>query len=173
MMDSVSPVVVPRIATERLLLRELKRSDFEAYAENQADPVATEHLNGVSDRRAAWRSFAAATGFWMLDGAGWWGVAHKETDELVGTVGAFFRDTSPELEIGWTVYRRHWRRGFATEAAIAALDFAIEKHGVRRAIAHISPKNIASIRVSQHLHMRFEGEVPFYDGVANRYVFER
>ena len=173
MNDDEPRVFVPRIATARLMLREFRLSDFDAYAENLADPVATEHLSGIADRRTAWRSFAAGAGFWMLHGAGWWGVELTGTGELVGTVGAFFRETSPELELGWTVYRRFWRQGFASEAAAAALAYGFEKHKPRRVIAHISAANAASVGVSQKIGMHYETDVDFYGGLVGRYAVER
>ena len=164
--------LVPHVTTERLLLRELRKRDFDAYAESMADPVATAHLSGVLDRRAAWRTFAAASGMWMLDGAGWWAVELRETQEIVGTVGAFFRESCPDLEIGWTVFRRFWRRGFGTEAARAALAFGLHAHGKTRAIAHISSANVASVRVSEHLGMRYERDVDFFGEPVGRYAVE-
>lgn len=181
MKDASPPVSVPRIATPRLLLREFRMSDFEAFAENLADPVATEHLSGVADRRAALRIFAAQMGFWMLQGAGWWGIELKETGELVGTVGAFFREpgaspcslrSPPDLELGWVLYRRFWRQGFATEAAAAALAFSVEAHKPSRVIAHISPGNVASIGVSRQLGMHYETDTELHDTVVGRYLIE-
>jgi RimJ/RimL family protein N-acetyltransferase len=110
-MMSGPSVSIPHLTTDRLLLREFRLSDFDAYAAYFADPVATEHLSGVSDRRNAWRSFAAGQGMWLLQGAGWWAIELRETGAFVGTVGAFFREDLPDLEIGWTVVRASWRRG--------------------------------------------------------------
>lgn len=166
--------IVPRITTARLVLRGYRVDDFEAFAANLADPVVTEHLEGVVDRRNAWRILAAGTGAWVLNGAGWWGVALRETGELVGTVGAFFREAPwTDLELGWTIFRRHWRRGYASEAAQAALDYGFERHAVPRAIAHIDPRNTASIRVSERIGMAYEGEVDFYGERTGRYVVAR
>lgn len=165
--------VVPRVTTDRLLLRGFRREDFDTYAEAFADPVFTEHLSGTLDRRSAWRSFGAATGFWLINGGGWWAVELRETGQLVGTVGAFFRETSPELEIGWTIFRPFWRRGFASEAAKAALDFAMEAHTAPRAYALINADNVASIRVSERLGMRYDTDVDFYGETVRRYVVER
>ena len=45
--------------------------DFAVYAANLADPTATKFMPGPSDRRGAWRGFAAQTGSWFLNGGGW------------------------------------------------------------------------------------------------------
>lgn len=171
--DDVYPDPVPRVETPRLLLRGLRMSDLDGFAEHFADPLAARFVGGVVDRRTAYRMLAAGIGFWVLNGGGWWGVELRETGKLVGTVGAFFRESSPELELGWTVYQRHWRHGFASEAAAAALAFAFERHAVERAVAHIDGANVASIRVSERLGMHYEGEVDFNGETTGRYVIER
>lgn len=171
--ESSPAFTVPRVRTSRLLLREVQLSDFDAYAENMADPVAMEHLSGVLDRRHAWRAFAAQAGFWMLQGAGWWGVELSGTGALVGSVGAFFRETSPDLELGWTIYRRHWGQGFATEAAAAALAFARAAYPDRRVVAHISKENGASIAVSRHLGLSYAGDVSLYGETIGLYTLAR
>jgi hypothetical protein len=104
---------IPRLTTARLLLREFQMRDFDAYATNLTDPVATKFTSGLQDRRAAWRSFAAQTGSWLLNGGGWWAVEQREGGAVVGTVGAFFRETDATLvELGCSppVRARHpWR----------------------------------------------------------------
>jgi RimJ/RimL family protein N-acetyltransferase len=166
-------VAIPRLATSRLLLREYRKADFDAFEENMRDPVATQFLTGVPDRRSAWRSFTAGAGQWVVQGAGWWAVELRETGEVAGWVGAFFRETSPHLELGWVVRPKLWRRGLATEAAKAALAHGIAKHDPRRVIAHISNGNVGSVKVSENLGMRYEGDVAFYDDQVGLYVLDR
>jgi RimJ/RimL family protein N-acetyltransferase len=178
-MDTAAPEVsVPRITTERLLLRELRVSDFDLYAEHMTDPVALQYMTPLEDRRAAWRLFSSLTGTWMLTGAGWWAIELHATGETVGIVGGFFRETTlgfanAPLELGWSVYRPFWRRGFGREAAAAALAAGFARHAVSRAIAHIHPMNVASIRVSEAIGMHCEGEVDFYGGSSVRYAITR
>jgi RimJ/RimL family protein N-acetyltransferase len=169
--DSAPAVTVPRIRTSRLLLREFRESDFDAFAQNLADPVAAEFLSGTVDRRTALRIFVSGMGFWMLHGAGWWAVELAETGEFVGSVGAFYRERPCDLELGWAMIRSFWRRGFATEAATAALWFGTERLEARRVVAHIDEKNAPSVRVAEHLGMTYEGEVDFFGERCGRYAF--
>ena len=90
---------IPRLHTPRLLLREYRTADFDAFAANLSDPEATVFIDSA-DRKSAWRIFASQTGLWLLQGAGWWAVELRETGEHVGNVGAFFREGWPEIEIG-------------------------------------------------------------------------
>jgi RimJ/RimL family protein N-acetyltransferase len=166
-------VTIPRITTARLLLREFREADFEDYAANMADPEATKFLSGGADRRGARRIFQAAAGSWVLQGAGWWSVENRETGEVVGDVGTFLRETCPDYEIGWTLYRRFWGQGFASEAAKAALAFTFESHRAKRVIAHIKAENTASVAVGQRLGMTYESDVDFFGEPIGRYAIER
>jgi RimJ/RimL family protein N-acetyltransferase len=171
--DATFSVSIPRLTTARLLLREYRATDFDVFAANMQDPAATQFLSGAPDRRSAWRVFTAGAGQWVVQGAGWWAVELRETTEVVGWVGAFFRETSPHLEVGWSFRPKFWRQGFATEAAKAALAHGIEKYDARRVIAHIANANVASVKVSQNLGMRYEADIPFFDDVVGLYALER
>jgi RimJ/RimL family protein N-acetyltransferase len=172
-LEPAPPISIPRIRTERLLLREFRASDFDAFAANLMDPLATEFLTPVADRRSAYRVFVGGMGYWLLDGTGWWAVELVSTGAFVAAVGAFYRERPCDLELGWTVVRSHWRRGIASEAAAAALEFGWSLPGVKRVIAHIDAGNVASVRVSERLGMRFEGEVDFFGEATGRYAIER
>jgi RimJ/RimL family protein N-acetyltransferase len=93
-----SPLVsIPRLRTQRLLLREYRMADFDAFATHLADPVSTE-FTGTHDRRNAWRIFGCNIGGWFLLDTGWWAVEPLEGGGMVGYVGAFFRETWPEMK---------------------------------------------------------------------------
>lgn len=169
MQDSSPPVSIPRLETRRLLLREYRESDFEAFAAYCADPKAMVHW-GVLDRRSARRVFAANVGEWMLQGAGWWAVELRDSATMVGAVGAFFRETWPEIELGWNVYSAYWRQGIATEAAAAIVRYAFEVRRERRVTALIDAPNVASIRVATHLGMTYESDADFFGKAVRRYV---
>lgn len=179
MTDAPPPIVVPRVATERLLLREVCAGDFDAYASFLADPETTRFLSGVVDRRTAWRQLAALAGAWTLTGAGWWAVEERASGALAGIVGAFHRETSlpigrdSDLELGWTIFPPFQRNGYATEAARAALACGVERHDPPRVVAHMNPANAASVGVARAIGMTFDGEVDFYGQPAVRFVLAR
>ena len=166
---------IPRITTDRLLLRGWARDDFEAFASILMDPTRpTAH--GPMDRRTAWRHFTAGIGLWALDGIGWWAVEDRASGALAGTVGAFHREPPPgpnavdDLEIGWSLVPAFRGRGIATEASKAMLAHVVDTRKNERVIAHIDHDNPASIRVAEKLGMRYERETEFYDCRLRRYV---
>lgn len=146
---------VPYLRTERLLLREYRGTDFDVFAAHLADPVSSAHLV-PADRHAAWRIFCSQAGLWLIHGAGWWAVEDKETGQLVGNVGAFFREESTVMELGWNTYRAFWGRGYANEAAAAVLQHALEIRREPKVRALITSANESSLRVARRLGFTHE-----------------
>ena len=144
-------------------------SDFDAFATNLADPRVTAFITG-HDRRSAWWVFSSGMGQWLLQGAGWWAIELRESGAFVGNVGAFFRETSPEIEIGWNVQQAHWGKGIATEAATEVLRYLFEVRKERRVTALIDAENKASLRVAVHLGLTYEAETELFGKPLGRYV---
>jgi len=172
--DERLATVVPRVETTRLVLRALRVDDLDTFAQHFADPVSSTFTGGVVDRRAAWRMLTSSVGVWLLTGGGWWAVEERATGALVGTVGAFFRETAPDqVELGWTVVRAFWGRGIASEAATAAARYAFETQRAPSVHAYIDPKNVASVRVAERIGMHYEGEADFYGEPTGLYQLVR
>ena len=152
-------MVKEAMETERLVLRMFRESDTDAYAEMLADPEVMRFLGGKPLPRAeAWRNMAMVLGHWHLRGFGFWAVEEKESGELVGRVGCWRPEGWPGLEVGWTLRRRFWGRGYATEAARASMNYVFQVLDQTRVISLIDPDNVNSIRVAERLGERPEGE---------------
>jgi RimJ/RimL family protein N-acetyltransferase len=156
------------LASERLVLRLFRQSDFDAYAEMCGDPEVMRYLGDGQplSRADAWRNLALVMGHWQLRGFGLWAVEEKRTGSLVGRVGCWQPEGWPGFEVGWTLRRQFWGKGFATEAALRAVDFAFNSLGRERVISLIQPENSASIAVALRLGMSFDG----YTQVVSRPV---
>ena len=152
-------MVKDAMETERLVLRMFRESDTDAYAEMLADPEVMRFLGGKPMPRAeAWRNMAMVLGHWHLRGYGFWAVEEKESGELVGRVGCWYPEGWPGLEVGWTLRRSSWGRGYATEAARASINYVFNELGQTRVISLIDPNNVNSIRVAERLGEKPEGE---------------
>jgi len=171
-MNSEFITSVPRLHTERLTLREYRREDFDAFAAHLADPVSAAHLV-QADRQAAWRIFCSQAGVWLIHGAGWWAVEEKATGQLVGTIGAFFREDSSVMELGWNTYRAFWGQGFANEAAAAAVHHALEIRREPKVRALIAAANASSLRVARRLGLTYESETEIFGKAVGVYTRER
>jgi len=171
-MNSEFTASVPRLHTQRLLLRDYRREDFDAFAAHLADPASAAHI-GLADRPTAWRIFCSHAGLWLIHGAGWWAVEEKQTGRVVGSVGAFFREESTVMELGWNTYRAFWGRGFAHEAAAAALHHALEIRREPSVRALIASANASSLRVAERLGLAYEAETEIYGSAVGVYTRQR
>ena len=144
------------LQTDRLTLRMLRETDLDAYAEMCADPEAMRHIGDGQTlaRPMAWRNLALMVGHWSLRGYGQWGVKERSSGVLVGRIGCWNPEGWPGFEVGWMLRRAFWGRGYATEGARAALEFAFTRLGQPQVISLIHPENAASIRVARRLGER-------------------
>jgi RimJ/RimL family protein N-acetyltransferase len=141
----------PELTTSRLLLRCPRIEDFDAYAAYMADEQSARFVGGVQPRSVAWRGFLSLAGAWQIQGFSMFSVILKRTGEWIGRVGPWMPEGWPGTEVGWGIAPAHWKRGFATEAAEAAIDWAFATLGWTDVIHAIHPENEASIAVARKL----------------------
>ncbi|HET8941140.1 MAG TPA: GNAT family N-acetyltransferase [Rudaea sp.] len=141
----------PRLETPRLLLRPLQLDDFDAWAELSADAETMRFLGGVQPRSVAWRSFLFVAGGWSLQGFAPFSVIEKASGRWIGRVGPLCPEGWPGTEIGWTIARHVWGRGYASEAAEAATDWAFRTLGWTEIIHCIHADHAASQAVARKL----------------------
>src|SRR5262245_59849656 len=163
------------LETERLVLRQFREADLDAYAEMCGDAEVMRHigLGQPLGRADAWRNLALMLGHWQLRGYGLWAVEERATGEMVGRIGCWNPEGWPGLEVGWMLRRRYWGRGFATEGARAALTWAFTQLGCGHVISLIRPANEPSIRVAGRLGERLEGRVELMGQEALVYGIRR
>lgn len=149
----------PLIETPRLILRMQQAADFERFAEVLADENAAKHIGGVLVRAAAWRRFLQMPGAWVLQGFAMFSVVEKASGRWLGMTGPWFPDGWPGTEVGWTFHPDAWGKGYATEAAAAAIDWAFAHLGWDDVIHCIDPANVASQALAQRLGSRNLGPV--------------
>lgn len=150
------------IETERLLLREMRWEDVEDLLYIFSDPLVTASFGGVLMDRARMEQWIQRN----LDhqeqhGYGLFSVILKGTDLLIGDCGLECMEVAgePEVELGYDFRSDHWNRGFATEAAAAARDFAFRSLRLPRLVSLIRAGNRASQRVAEKIGMKLDGEI--------------
>ena len=163
------------LETERLRLRMFRETDLDAYAAMSADPEVMRYLGAGEPltRADAWRQMAMLLGHWQLRGYGVWAVEERASGVLVGRIGLFNPDGWPGLECIWTLARGAWGKGYATEGARRALEYAFTELGQPRVISLIRPGNAASIRVAERIGERLEGCLTLFGAEALVYGVSR
>ena len=141
----------PTLETERLILRVQQAGDFDAYAEMSADVEAMRFIGGHAPRAAAWRKFLVMPGAWVVQGFGMFSVIEKSSGQWIGQMGPWQPEGWPGTEVGWAFKRSAWGRGYATEAAEAAIDWAFGHLGWVEVIHSIDPTNHASQALAARL----------------------
>ena len=118
------------LRTPRLLLRQWKESDFDAWAEMNADARVRQYFPRPLTTEDARGEFERISGGIKQRGWGMWAVEVPSVVPFIGFVGLnppmFPAPWQPGVEIGWRLAQRAWGKGYATEAAEASLYFAFE-----------------------------------------------
>lgn len=149
---------VPRLATQRLLLREWHAADRVPFAAMNADPRVTEFLSRPLDRAASDALVDRIVDHWVTDGHGLWAVEVVSSGEFIGFVGltgpSFEAAFTPCVEVGWRLAATAWGHGFATEAGRAALSFGFETLGLDEIVSFTTVANVRSRAVMERLGLR-------------------
>ncbi|MCM3921610.1 GNAT family N-acetyltransferase [Frankia sp. AiPs1] len=145
---------IPTLTTERLTLRPLDNADVSGFVEIWSDPEFTRYIGGRCDPDSVWHAMAGNIGCWALTGVGPWAVVEQSTGTLVGRAGLWTEPGWPGIEAVWFIRRDRWGRGYAREAATAAIDWVFaQRPDLAEVVSIILPENAASVRVAERLGM--------------------
>ncbi len=144
-------MINPRLETARLILRPPVEEDLVGWASLDADARAVGFIGGLRTRNQAWMDMATAAGMWSLRGCGLFSVIEKDTGLWVGRVGPWLPEGAIGTEIGWAISPTTWGKGYATEAARAAMAWAFDHLRWAEVIHCIDAPNTASIAVAERL----------------------
>jgi len=147
---------IPRLETERLILRGPQESDFDALAAFMADTERSWGFGPEKDRAKAWRWFALVFGHWVMRGYGYFTMEYRETGQPCGITGIWNPEGWPEPELGWVVYAGYEGRGIAREGAERARRWAYEDMGFTTLTSNIVPGNDRSIALAERMGAVYE-----------------
>lgn len=163
-----------QVDTPRLILRRWRFEDHHPYATLCCDPLVMQYIGDGSSRTYA-QSVQAIERFeeeWQEKGHGLFAVEERATGNFIGFTGLsspnFMPELSPAVEIGWRFSRSHWGKGYASEAAQAALSFGLEDLKVSDVVSICQTDNSASIRIMKKLGLVFDRQS--IDPTCNRAI---
>lgn len=152
------------IQTPRLLLRRWQEDDLVPMAEINADPEVMRWIDDGStlDLEQTAEAIERWEEEWDEEGFGLFAVELLASGELIGFAGLsvpeFLPEVLPAVEIGWRLGTQFWGQGYASEAAHAALEFALQDRGIERVISIARLGNDASENVMRKLGMEPDHE---------------
>jgi RimJ/RimL family protein N-acetyltransferase len=152
------------IETARLLLRPFEADDLESLHAIHSDAGVARWLYNEPRTLAETRELLGhKLGAGALRAEGDWLAAAavvRETGELVADISLHWAsEPHRQGELGFLVHPAHQGQGYATEAALAILDFAFGELGLHRVIGKLEARNAASERVLEKLGMRREAHL--------------
>jgi 3-dehydroquinate dehydratase / shikimate dehydrogenase len=145
------------ITTDRLILRQWRQSDWEPFAQLNADPRVREFFLGVLSREESDGEVVELSRHIDSSGWGFWAVSLRQTDEFIGCIGldeVYFKSPfSPAIDIGWRLGFKHWNNGYATEGAKAALQYGFDVLNLQTIVAYTAVQNTCSRHVMSKIGM--------------------
>jgi len=167
----------PVIETGRLILRQWRGADVVPNTAMLADPVSGRFITAdnkpITDPFAGWRNAAIMSGHWVLHGVGMFVVEEKSSGEFVGRVGPWLPPGWPGFEVGWGIARGFRGKGYAVEAARAAIDWSFASFELDEIIHCIDQENTASQGVARRLGAEKGRQFDLFGHVADVWVTRR
>lgn len=154
-------MVVRQLRTDRLLLRGWKRTDRSRFAKINAHHEVMRHFPGTLSRQQSDQLADRISSQLVQNNWGLWAVELIRQRQFVGFVG--LQPTppalpcSPAVEIGWRLNYAHWGQGYATEAALRALEFAFGALELGEVVSFTAASNLRSQAVMERLGMQPAG----------------
>jgi RimJ/RimL family protein N-acetyltransferase len=174
---TLAPPSGPVIETPRLILRQWRSDDVAPYTAMLAEPATARFITvdgrPVEDEMTGWRHTVVMAGHWAIHGAGMFAVEEKDSRKFVGRVGPWFPPTWPDFEVGWGITRTAQGKGYASEAARAAIDWAFATFDIAQVIHCIDRENLASQGVARRLGAAKQKEIELFGHAADMWITTR
>ncbi len=169
------------IGTDRLVMRGWRESDLAPWAAMNADPEVRQYLGPLLtfEQASAW--VLAFQDDLDRYGFGFWAVEVRASGEFIGFTGLGTVDEEMPItgvEIAWRLARPAWGHGYATEAALAALEYGFGTMGLPEIVAVTMARNLRSRAVMRRIGMTSDPAEDFDDpdvdeGPLRRHVVYR
>jgi RimJ/RimL family protein N-acetyltransferase len=152
-----------KLETERLILRDFVKDDWQRVLEYQSDPLYLRYNKWTERTPEAVQEFVD----WFINHQTQaprikfqLAVLLKPNHQLIGNCGVRMDKVGEvEANIGYEFDPKHWNHGYATEAAHAIVDFGFSHFGVHRIWADLVADNVGSAHVLEKLGMKLEGRL--------------
>lgn len=149
------------LQTERLLVRESRVEDVEAFYRIYGEPSVTDYIEELfqdpDEERAYMESYISQMyGFY---GFGMWTVIEKSEKRIIGRAGLDVREGYDLPELGFVIEKAYQQKGYAKEVCHAILDYAAEELLFDKVQALVERKNSSSVHLLEKLGFIYEKEV--------------
>jgi RimJ/RimL family protein N-acetyltransferase len=155
------------IETDRLLLRKFKEGDAPLLYELNLDPEVIRYTHDpMTDVEHAGKVLDdVILPQYVLYDHGRWAVHLRSNLEFIGWCGLKYLRETNEVDIGYRFMKKFWDNGYATEAALACIEYGFNKLDLHRIVGRALPGNLSSIKVLEKRGMKY-----LHDEVMHGYL---
>ncbi len=143
------------LETERLQLRELTPEDAQSMFDLNSDPEVIKYTGDPPfESVEQTKVFLQNYDDYKKNGFGRWAMISKAENEFIGWCGLKLNEEKL-IDLGFRVFRKHWNKGYASEAAKACIHYGFETLGFDQITGRVLSENTASIKVLEKLGMQY------------------
>lgn len=157
-------MITPKLETERLILRPIKKDDLDAIFNcwmQDEDVSRYMYWRASNDIKEAYDFVQFELGNLENDNWNRWIILLKDTDEIIGTCLIYYNEEESNWDISYNLGKKYWKKGYITEAMHRVMDYAVNELTIKECIAIHAIENPESGKVIQKLGFEYEKEVPY------------
>jgi RimJ/RimL family protein N-acetyltransferase len=166
---------IPTLTASRIVLRAYEEGEVSRLHEILQIPDILQYFprSDPPSLAKAQRLVESQQKHWEEHGYGWWALALRDTNRLIGWCGLNFLLETDEVELKYLLAASFWGRGIATEASRVSLKYTLTETNLDPIIGLVHPDNIASQRVLEKVGMSFLDRRQYFGMECLRYVIHR
>lgn len=171
------------LETERLILRNLLETDVDGIFELDSNPVVHQYLgkNPIKTKEKAAKIIQFVQQQYKNLGIGRFAAIEKSSGDFIGWSGLKLNTGEKEAlnektdfyDIGYRFIPQYWGKGYATESALAVMDFGFNTLNLETICGAAEMDNIASNKVLQKIGLKFINEFTYEDVKCNWYELKQ
>jgi len=149
------------IETKRLLMRDISEQDVLGYFKLDSDPEVHTYLGKkpIKTIVEAEKIIAYIQKQYIENGIGRWAVIEKESGDFIGWSGfkwmtGVVNNRTQYYDLGYRFIKQYWGKGYATETAIASLEYGFTQLNQEEICAMADIAHLASNRILQKIGMK-------------------
>lgn len=158
--------------SDRLLIRLPDETDADALYAIYSDPDVMEYIDGsepITSVDEARNIIARGLAYYQKNNICHWVIEEKNTGTVVGLAGFNLFEETTDYELVIHLNKAYWNKGYATEAGIAVVQYAIQRLDATRIVAAVVPENNASRKILEKIGLSFVAQRLFDDYLLDYY----
>jgi 3-dehydroquinate dehydratase/shikimate dehydrogenase len=154
-----------QINTKRLILRPWCQEDLDKFVKLNSDLRVMEYFPSIKSFGESRDEYNRILEHFSKYGWGLWAVSLLNEIDFIGFIGLRFDDSpapfTPAVEIGWRLAFDYWGKGYATEGALAALQYGFEVLNLNEIVSFTAVQNMRSRKVMEKIGMHHDPKDDF------------